>query len=192
MDNWKTNDINNRITKVRNIVDLENKINLLLNNLDFKLETLESQKQFLKEILGESNNSALLNIENILKNITESKQIHEKDQNTNIYLLVNQKNTESNNSVNIQALYYFVLASLNVSYIDLFKSKLFRIKNQNNYVLFKNYIKGSNSGESKENIKSFFYFSLLILFNLDLLLKIKYLKNREVQKFIFRQLLLRK
>ena len=194
LPNWNTNDQHNHIHKVENINSLEFYIDKLLSDENFVNIKLNSANKLLNIILGDTKNKALNNLEIFIKN-----KFHNDSKNKLIDLQYYNTLYSSfkkcdllDKKRDLIPMYIFIYASLSIYSNLLFPNRLFRLNrclNKYKYsFLLKNYIYGSNAGNSIENIKSLSYLFLLLIYNIDLLFKKSYFKNREVQKYLYRQI----
>lgn len=175
LDDWCTNDINSAIPKVDNILDLELIIDKLIQDKLFKNQTLKNSQLLINSILCEQNSSPVLILNKFLNSLSFDES-YIKPQNIFLHTPIN----------------LFVLGATKFQLNCVFEYKFFRINTLiNNFryaTLIKFYITGSNSGKNLETFKSLIYLFFIILFNLDLLFRVKNFKNREVLKFFYRQI----
>lgn len=175
LEDWCTNDINSVIPKVDNILDLELIIDKLIENKLFKNQTLKNSQLLINSIIYEQNSSPVLILNNFLNSLSFDQSY------------IKPKNTFTNTPTNL-----FVLGAKNFQLNYAFDYKFFRMNTLiNNFryeTLFKFYIRGSNSGKSLETPKSLIYLFCILILNIDLLLKVRNIKNRELLKYFYRQI----
>jgi hypothetical protein len=146
-------------------------------------------------ILGDTKNKALYNLEDFIKYQFNKKSIVKSlDLKHYKSLYSNSLKSESfENENNLIPIYIYIYAALDVKTYILFSNKLFRFNQKHHKfkysLLLKHYIYGSNAGNSKEDFKSFFYLFALLIYNLDLLFKKSFLINRDLHKYIYRQII---
>jgi hypothetical protein len=196
LPNWKTtNDQNNFIQKIDNIHSLEFFIDKILTDVTFVDLKLASANKLLDLILGDTKNKALYNLEDFIKYQFNKKSIVKSlDLKHYKSLYSNSLKSESfENENNLIPIYIYIYAALDVKTYILFSNKLFRFNQKHHKfkysLLLKHYIYGSNAGNSKEDFKSFFYLFALLIYNLDLLFKKSFLINRDLHKYIYRQII---
>jgi hypothetical protein len=176
LDSWFTNDLNSVIPKVDNVKDLEAFIDKIGCDHLFKIEILNKSKFLLKSILFNEVGLASSNLFDFLNSL----KLNHFSAKADIELVHTPFN-------------YFIFGATNSQIHYSFNFKIFRFDSKLNSApfstLLKFYLIGSNSGKSKENFWSLIYLFVILLFNLDLIFKIKYFRNIEVLKFFHRQIL---